>query len=310
MLSLAVLVNVLASTLRLATPLVLTAMGGIFSERSGIVNIALEGIMLIGAFAAATTAYFTGSAWLGVLAAVLGGMAIASIHAVVSIKFQADQVVSGVAINILALGVTGFLMQSLYGHPGQTPPVPAVAPWRIPILADQPAIGPLFRGTPFIFIALLLVPVVHYVLFYTPFGLRLRSVGEHPLAAETMGINVARMRYIGVLLSGAFAGLGGASLSVGLLSYFVEGMTAGRGFIALAAMIFGKWSPFGALLAGLIFGFADALQFLAQTLGLVQVPREFLFMAPYVLTLLALVGVIGRSTPPASVGVPYRKGER
>ncbi len=302
--SLTVIASLLISSIRSATPLVLAALGGIFSERSGVVNIALEGIMLIGAFTAVMISYSSGSAWLGVLAAMAAGVAIAWLHGVVSIKYRADQVVSGTAINILAVGLTEFLLAKFFGQAGQTPNVtPATLPTWLPLH------GFTQQVTAFAWIAAVLVVLTHVVLFHTPLGLRIRAVGEHPRAADTVGINVFHMRYLGVLLSGALAGLGGAALSVGLLNSFTDNMTAGRGFIALAAVIFGKWSPFGALAASLLFGFADALQTQAQIIGL-KVPSEFLLMSPYILTMLALAGVVGRSTPPAASGTPYEKGER
>ncbi|MFO7173159.1 MAG: ABC transporter permease [Bacillota bacterium] len=287
---------IIESTLRYAMPLIIAALGGMFSELSGVVNIALEGIMLLGSFTAVAVAYLTGSPYLGVLAAMVGGAALASIHAVVSIRYKANQVVSGTAINILASGVTTMLARGLWAE-GGSPPIQ-----RIPDLTWP------FRISPFVPLAFLLVALCHWFVYYTPMGLRLRAVGEHPKAADTAGISVERMRYFGVLMSGVFAGLAGAGLSVGLLSAFEEGMTNGRGFIALAALIFGKWTPVGACLAALLFGAATASQTFMQALG-IQIPAQFLLMAPYILTMLALAGVVGRATPPASVGIPYEKGE-
>jgi len=306
---LANLTALLSTTLRMATPLILAALGGMFSERSGVINIALEGIMLIGAFTAMAGSYFF-SPWIGVLGAVIVGMIIAAAHALVSISFRADQIVSGTAINIFAAGITGFLLRLIFGDAGQSPSVQDVGTWKIPFIKNIPVIGGVFgEQIPFVYIALILVAVSYWILFKTPFGLRIRSVGEHPAAADSVGINVIGMRYIAVIMSGFFAGLAGASLSIGLLDLFVKNMSSGRGFIALAAMIFGRWTPHGAMLAALLFGFADALQMLAQTIGLTFVPRQFLLMAPYILTILALTGVIGRSTPPAADGEPYIKEE-
>jgi len=299
----------LSTTLRMATPLILAALGGMFSERSGVINIALEGIMLIGAFTAMAGSYYF-TPWMGVLLAVIVGMLVALVHAIASISFRADQIVSATAINIFATGITGFLLRLIFGEAGQSPSVQDIGTWSIPIINRIPFIKD-FLGTqiPFVYIALGLVALSYWVLFKTPFGLRIRSVGEHPAAADSVGINVIKMRYIAVIMSGFFAGLAGASLSIGLLDLFVKGMSSGRGFIALAAMIFGKWTPHGAMLAALLFGFADALQMLGQTLGLTFIPRQFLLMAPYIATILALAGVVGRSTPPAADGEPYIKEE-
>lgn len=304
------IIALISTSLRMATPLIFAAMGGVFSERSGVINIALEGIMLIGAFAAMATSYLTGNPWLGVLMAMLAGLVISLLHAVISIEFRANQVVSGTAINILALGLTNFLLRSMFKNAGQSPSVNTVGNWSIPVIRDIPFIGEIIgEHIPFVYMALILVGFSYWILWKTPFGLRVRAVGEHPAAADSVGINVKKIRYISVLISGVLAGLGGASLSIGLLDLFVENMTAGRGFIALAAMIFGKWTPQGALMAALLFGFADSMQMLAQTIGLDFIPRQFLLMLPYVLTILALSGVIGSATPPAADGEPYIKEE-
>lgn len=305
-----VLSVILSSTLRSATPLLLAALGGVFTERSGVINIALEGIMLMGAFFAALFSWLTGSPWVGVLAAVLVGLITAYLHALVSIEFKANQVVSGVALNILASGVTTFLLVAIWHSAGHSPNVERVPDLVLPFLKPIPLLGDVLGSlTPFTWLALLLVPCSHWLLFHTPFGLRLRAVGEHPKAADTAGVRVLQLRYAGVLISGLLAGLSGASLSVGLLSSFQQNMSAGRGFIALAAMIFGNWSPVGSLWACLLFGLAEAAQNFLQALG-VAVPAQFLLIAPYVLTTLALAGVVGRSTAPAADGVPYEKDGR
>ncbi|SFL34524.1 ABC transporter permease [Candidatus Frackibacter sp. WG13] len=283
----------LSSTLRMATPLAIAAIGGLYSERSGIINIALEGLMLAGAFIAVVVSYFTGIPWLGLLGALVFGGLFAMIHAVVSIKYHADQVVSGVAINMLAAGGTVFMLNIIFNTSGTSESVNALPYW-----------GP-FKPT--VYIGLLVVFIAHYVLFKTPFGLRVRSVGEHPHAADSVGIDVEKIRYICVGISGILAGLAGAHLSLGVLDSFREGMTAGRGFIALAAMIFGKWTPFGALGASLLFGFSQAVQIRLQGLG---IPTEFVQMIPYIFTIIALAGVIGKSTPPTAIGEPFEKGKR
>lgn len=299
---------ILASGLRSATPLTFAALGGIFSERAGVVNIALEGIMLTGAFTAMLVSYYTGSPWLGVLAAMLAGGLIALIHAFVSIEFRANQVVSGVAINLLAVGLTSFFLQVIFKSAGQSPSVNDLGKISLSFLKGVPFFYNLLNDlSPMVYLAILFVIIANYVLFKTTFGLRLRAVGEHPEAADTVGISVKGVRYLCVTLSGLLAGIGGATLSVGLLNIFSEGMTAGRGFIALAAVIFGKWTPFGALIAALFFGIADAMQMLAQTLQITFLPREIWLMLPYILTILALAGFIGRSIPPAASGQPYDK---
>ncbi|HYG59061.1 MAG TPA: ABC transporter permease [Symbiobacteriaceae bacterium] len=284
------LTTLLYATLRAAGPLLLAALGGVFSERSGVVNIALDGIMLTGAFFAVYGSYTTGSALVGLALAIIAGAFMALLHAVASIHFKANQVVSGTAINLLAVGFTEFAMIRVWG--GQSMPVNKV-----------PDLGPL---NIMVYVSLILAAVSWFVIYRTPWGLRLRAVGEHPRAAETVGVNVYAMRYWGVILSGVLAGLGGAALSIGLVSRFTSGMTAGRGFIGLAAMIFGNWNPLGALVACLVFGASDALATLLQIRG-VNIPNEFMFMLPYVITMLALAGVVGRSTPPAADGIPYDK---
>lgn len=286
-----ILVVLLTSTLRAATPLLLGALGGIFSERSGVVNIALEGIILSGAWAAVYFSFTTGSAWLGMVGALVVGSLVALLHAVASIRFKANQVVSGVAINLLMSGFTGF----------------TYANWTEVKWDNVPKLPDFFSLNILVYGAIIITAISWFVLYKTSWGLRLRAVGEHPLAADTVGVNVAAMRYWGVLLSGVLAGLAGAYLSIGQLSRFTLGMSSGRGFIALAAMIFGRWNPWGAFWACLLFGAADALGTLFQIAG-VKVPSQILSMAPYLLTMLALAGVVGRSTPPAASGTPYEKG--
>jgi general nucleoside transport system permease protein len=279
----------IASTIRLSTPLILAALGGLYSERGGVINIALEGMMLAGAFTAAVVTFFTHSPWAGLLAAVIAGLVVAALHAVVTINYRADQVVSGAAINILFLGVPALLSGALFESTGATPQLPR----------DQTLPNTL------VYLAFILVAVTAYVIYRTRFGLRLRAVGENPEAAMAAGVSVTRMRYAGVLISGALAALGGAYLSIGQSSLFTRNMTAGRGFIALAALIFGKWDPVGVLLACLFFGFAEAVAIRMQ--GTIDIPNQFIQMIPYVLTMVVLAGWIGRATPPKALGTPYVK---
>jgi len=303
-----VVIAIVASAIRLATPLIFASLGGVFSERSGVVNIALEGIMIMGAFFAVLFTHLTGNPWIGVLAAIIIGILTSLLLAVVSIHLRGNQVVAGVAINLLAVSLTAFLLEMVWNRSGSTPSVEkALTDNPFEFLEGIPVLGDLFsRFTPFVYFAFLMVGISYYVLFKTSFGLRIRAVGEHPRAADTVGINVYLTRYICVMISGALAGIAGASLSIGTISLFREGMTAGKGFIALAAMIFGKWHPIGALFACLFFGLADAIQIQAQSFG-IPIAQEFLQMLPYVATILALAGVVGRSVAPKADGQPYEK---
>lgn len=300
--------TLIASTIRLSTPLILAALGGLYSERSGVINIALEGMMLAGAFTAAAVTVFAHSSLVGVLAAVLAGLLVAALHAVATINYRADQVVSGTAINILFLGVPALLSGALFESTGATrqltkdqvlPDVTIFSPEFSPMLAS------VFNHKPIVYLAFVVVAVTVYVLYRTRFGLRLRAVGENPEAADTAGVSVIRMRYAGVLISGALAALGGAYLSIGQSSQFTRNMTAGRGFIALAALIFGKWHPVGALMACLLFGLAEAVSIRMQ--GTVNIPNQFIQMIPYVLTMVMLAGLIRRADPPRALGVAYVK---
>ena len=297
--------QLLASTIRNATPLVFAALGGMFSERSGVVNIGLEGLMLISAFAGVVGAFLSGSAVVALGFALAAGLIFALIHALMCVTFEADQIISGTAINLLALGGTGFLMVSVFGTGGTSPRVEGFGEVPIPLLSSIPVIGPaLFAQSVLVYLMYVMVPVTFFVLFRTPFGLRLRATGESPEAVDTAGVSVGRMRYYGVALSGLLASLGGIYLSMGLLSAFTEGMTNGRGFIALAALIFGRWNPIGAAGAALLFGFAQAVTFSAPQ---EVIPNEFLQMIPYVLTIVVLAGFGGRAIAPAAIGKPYRK---
>ena len=290
----------LSATLVWATPLTFTAIGGMFCERSGVVNIGLEGMMLAGAFFAALGADKFGNWEMGLVVAAVAGAGFAAVHAVMAIHLRADQVVSGTAINFLALGVTGYFFIDVYGENGTPGNMPRIPDVHVSFLGSVFGNLNLMIWVSFAFLIL-----AHITLFHTPIGLRIRSVGEHPRAADTVGISVYGTRYAAVILSGVLAGLGGAYLSIGYLGSFSENMTAGRGFIALAAVIFGNWRPFGAFAAALLFGGSTALSFRLQQPW--PAPSVLFQALPYVLTLIAVAGVIGRATPPASAGRPYVK---
>jgi general nucleoside transport system permease protein len=295
-----------AGMLRYATPLIFGAMGGILSERSGVINIGLEGMMLIGAFFGIFGSDLLGSWVLGVAVGVAAGALIGLVHAFVSIQLRADQVVSGTGINFLAIGITGYIFIYHYGDQGTPSDISRAPNVTLPLVEDIPFIGDAIgQMNVLTWAALLLVPILSVYLFRTRGGLRLRSVGEKPRAADSLGLPVIRTRYLAVTASGALAALGGVFLSIGLLGSFNEQMTAGRGFIALAAVIFGSWRPFGALAGACLFGFSTAL---AQRLPAFSESTAVLFQAlPYVVTLVVVAGVIGRSRPPAAIGVPYVK---
>jgi simple sugar transport system permease protein len=309
--------DLFAAALRIATPLALAAIGGTICERSGVVNIALEGIMLIGAFFGTAVVLATGSPWLGVAAAVLAGVAVSAVHATASINLRTDQVVSGTAINLLALGLTGFLMELWYGHPGTTEPIKVLQPVFSFAASGSGVTGEIWRWingiflshTPIVYATIIIAAVAQWALYHTRWGLRLRALGEHPRAVDTAGLSVSRGRWAAVLMSGALGGLAGANLSIEQVGVFQENFTNGRGFIALAANIFGRWTPVGSYLASLLFGFADALQIKLQPFrDVINVPPQFFLMVPYVVTVVVLAGVIGRAVGPAQVGVPYEKG--
>jgi len=311
------LVLLLVSTLRMSTPLIFAALGGVFSERSGVANVGLEGIMLMGAFTAMAGSFLTGSPWLGLLLAMIIGGAFAAIHAVASIHLRGNQIVSGMALNVLAVALTGFLLRRMFEHAGHSQQVAALPEWHIPLIDKIPFLGQVIgQAPPPIYIGIVLVFISQFVLFRTPLGLRIRAVGEHPEAAESLGVSVYGIRYLCVILSGILGGMGGATMSIGLMNSFGENMTGGRGFIALAAVIFGKWRPLGAWRACLLFGLLVAFDIQAQTFGSMSaifpwmgvfkvIPREVFLGLPYIATILILAGFIGRSTPPAADGIPY-----
>ncbi len=302
------LTGMLVSSLVRATPIALAALSGMWSERSGVVNIGIEGMMLAGAFTSVVFASASGSLFVGVLAGALSGLLLALLHAVLSIRFKVDQIISGTGIIILALGLTSYLQRAVLNtYPELNQPGPAISAVSIPALWKIPVLGPLlFNQSPIIYTLFILLVVTHIIVYYTRWGLRIRAVGEHPRAADTLGINVFKTRYVSVLISGAIAGLAGTYMSIGAAGRFNEGMTAGKGFLGLAAMIFGNWNPAGALLGSLIFGFFDSWQ---EKLAILQVgiPIDLLGMAPYLATMVVLAGFVGRVRMPAADGQPYEK---
>lgn len=297
------LLILLFSTIRLATPLIFAALGGLFSERAGVINIALEGLLLAGAFAAAVVTYETSNPYVGFLAGMAAGALVALVFAIAVIRFEADQVVAGFAISMLMLGLPAVISGRLYDASGATNQIdkayllPELIAGRLPWASV---------------LAFLLVPIAWYVLYKTPFGLRLRAVGENPAAADSAGVDVFKLRYTAVIISGVLAAAGGAYLSIGQGSFFTKGMSAGRGYIALAALILAKWKPVPVLFACLFFGFTEALTFvipdIANRFNIEEIPVQFIQMIPYVLTIIVLAGFIGLSRAPKALGVPYRKG--
>jgi simple sugar transport system permease protein len=302
------LTGMLVSSVISATPIALAALSGIYSERSGVVNIGIEGMMLMGSFVSVVVASVTQNLTLGFLAGAVSGLILGALHAVLSIRYRINQIISGTGIIILALGITNFLYRTfLNPNPSLNNSGKILAALPIPFLWRIPVIGPvLFNQSPVIYIMFLMIIFTHFFFNYTKWGLRIRSVGENPKAADTLGINVFTLRYISVLISGTIAGFGGAHMSIGQIGFFSEGMSAGKGFLGLAAMIFGNWNPAGAFLGSIIFGFFDSWQ---DKLAILQVgiPSEFLGMAPYIATMVVLAGFIGRSRMPASDGTPYEK---
>jgi len=310
----------LDSTIRLSVVLLLACLAGLFSERSGVVDIGLEGKMLIAAFVAAAVAYETGSAWLGVLAACAASLVFSMIHATASIIYRGDQIISGVALNFLASGLTVVLGHALYQKGGQTPTLAGNArftEWTLPFadaLSDVPVIGPIYAELisghkPLVYLAFAIVPLAWWVLYRTRFGLRLRAVGENPASVDTAGISVIRMRFQALIITGILCGIAGAYLSTAQAAGFGKEMTAGRGYIALAALIFSNWRPIHAMGACLLFGLLEAISNLYPNIdvGLFVVPVQFTQALPYILTVVILAGFIGKAEPPKSVGAPYVK---
>lgn len=307
--------------MRLTVPILLTALGAVYSERGGVFNIGLEGTMIMGTFFGAAVTYLVAQALeapgvgaspaiapvAGMLAAMAAGMLFSLIHALMAVTFRVDQLISGVALNLLAAGLARFLNILFFGVATQSPGISGFTPWNVPLLRNLPALSPVATGiSPVIPVTLGLVVLGQWVLLRTVFGLRLRSVGEQPHAADTLGVNVVRMRYVGVLISGALAGLAGGYLSIEQGRGYLEGMTQGRGFIALAAMIFGNWWPLGALGASALFGYFDALSLRVVHTG---IPYQFITVLPHIATILVLAGFVRRATPPAADGIPFTKEE-
>jgi ABC-type uncharacterized transport system permease subunit len=297
----------LQASMRLAIPIMLAALGGMFSERSGVLNIALDGMMLAGSFAGFAVAFLTGDLWLGVLAGMMAGAALGLALAFYVVALTSNQVVVGVAINLVVVGATSFAYRALFGMGTAQPRVTSFAPLSIPGLADIPLFGPLiFKQGPLVYLSLALVPITWVVLSRSALGARISAVGEHPRAAETLGVSVARTRTLCLVVSGLLAGLGGAFLSLSATGVFLDNMTAGRGYIALAILVLGRRRPLGVLAAALVFGGADALQLRGQNFG-IGLPYQFFLMLPYLLTIVVLVGFAGRAGDPAALGRPFRR---
>jgi len=303
------LTGLLESTVQRAVPIVFGALSGVLCERAGVVNIAIEGMLLSGAFVSAVVTSATDNPWIGIASAILIGALLAALLAVLAIRYRVDQIIAGFFINILVTGLTAFLsVRILQPYQSELNTPERLGPIAIPFLSDIPILGPvLFRHTFFVYALFALIVVIHLGLFYTRWGLRVRAVGEHPKAADTVGIDVYWVRYRNVILGGMVAGLGGAYFTIGSTGGFEREMTAGRGYIGLAAMIFGGWNPVGAFLAGLVFGFADAIQSRLSILS-IAIPSEFLLMVPYVVTIVVVAGLVGRARAPAADGKPYVKG--
>jgi ABC-type uncharacterized transport system permease subunit len=302
------LVGMLGSSLVRATPIALAALCGVMSERSGVTNIAIEGIMLISAQAAVVVGTVSKSLYMGLAAGMLVGGLIATVHAAMAISLKVNQIVSATAINILGAGATSFISARFLERAGDALNNSGTFPIiSVPLLSRIPLLGPIFfENTIVVYLMLAITLLMHVVLFQTAWGLRVRAVGEHPRAADTLGINVYLVRYVSVIVGGMIAGIGGAYFTIGSVGRFDEVMTAGKGFIGLAAMIFGNWNPIGAFASSLLFGFADSLQIKLQILR-TPIPSEFLLMAPYIVTMIVLAGVVGRARPPAADGEPYEK---
>lgn len=301
------IINFIAADLRTATPILFAALGELYMERSGIINIGLEGFMLIGALVGSISSYFFNSAWLGVIMAALACGILGLIYAFFVITIKANQVATGIAINILSLGLTTTIYRAFMGVNTSHPNIASFKNISIPLLSKIPILGQsIFNQIILVYLALMLVPFTYFFLYKTSIGLKIRAAGEYPRATDTAGVNVFQIRYGAIIGGSMLVGVGGAYLSLGLLNMFTENMVAGRGFIALAAVIFGKWNPWGVLGAALFFGFGDALAIRLQVMGS-NIPYQFLLMLPYILTIAILAGFVGKAVYPTALGIPYNK---
>jgi general nucleoside transport system permease protein len=300
------------AVVRMTTPLLLAAVGGLLAERAGVVTFSMEAMMLLGTLGGIIGSGLTHNTWLGLLLAVVLGMLVGLIYAVWAVSIGAHQVVTSVGLNLGALGLTSILYTLTFSHGAtvvKVEQVPMLPLWKIPLLGDIPFIGPVFfNHLPPVYMAYILVPLVWFILYRTTWGLKIRAVGEHPHAANTVGISVAKIRYLAVVFAGALSGLAGAYISIGLVGSFQENMTAGRGFVAYTAIVFGKWQPVGVALGTLLFGAADALQLRIHAIDS-SIPYQFLIMLPYIVTLIALISVVGKASWPAASGTPYKREE-
>lgn len=306
------IVGLLASSIRMATPLLLAALGETFAERAGVLNIGVEGLMIIGALTGFMVGHFTANPWLGVLAGTVSGILFSALHAYLSAVVAADQVVSGLASNLMALGLAIFGYRAAFGIPASDPRSPTFEAVSIPILSEIPFIGDVFFNHHiWVYVAWLLVPICYVILYRTSWGLKVTAVGENPVSAESAGVSVQGTRFVAVLIGGALGGLAGVTLALAQLGFFKEVMVAGRGFVAIAIVMFGRWNPWGVLVAALLFGVADSLQLRLQTFGLDEyLPPQLLVSLPYLLTVLALLGGTGKRAIPSALAVPYRGSEQ
>jgi len=301
------IINFIAADLRTATPILFAALGELYMERSGIINIGLEGFMLIGALTGSISSYFFNSAWLGVIMAALACGVLGLIYAFFVVTIKANQVATGIAINIFSLGLTTTIYRAFMGVNTSHPNIASFKNISIPLLSKIPILGQsIFNQTILVYLVLMLVPFTYYFLYKTSIGLKIRATGEYPQATDTAGVNIFQIRYGTIIGGSMLVGVGGAYLSLGLLNMFTENMVAGRGFIALAAVIFGKWNPWGVLGAALFFGFGDALAIRLQVMGS-NIPYQFLLMLPYIFTVAVLAGVVGKTISPTALGIPYKK---